>query len=85
VEFLDNGECIRFEAIDAWLSKLRAILSWFEHQTSFHFYSSSVLLIYDAKGSGSVSHLLLLLLLALGAAVKSAYRATTQHFTKLYM
>lgn len=51
VEFLDNGENIRFEAIDAWLPKLRAILSWFESQTSFHFYSSSVLLIYDAKGS----------------------------------
>jgi hypothetical protein len=53
VEFLDNGENIRFEAIDAWLPKLRAILSWFESQTSFHFYSSSVLLIYDAKGSGT--------------------------------
>lgn len=63
MEFLDSGECIHFEAVDAWLPKLHAILSWFEHQTSFHFYSSSVLLIYDAKSSRNVPPLLLLLLL----------------------
>jgi len=53
VEFLDNGDEIRFEIIEAWLPKLKAILCWFEHQTLFHFYSSSILLIYDAKGSAS--------------------------------
>jgi len=53
VEFLDNGDEIRFEIIEAWLPKLKAILCWFEHQTLFHFYSSSILLIYDAKGSGT--------------------------------
>jgi len=46
--FLDNGDGkIRFDVIPHWLPKLHAIRDWFENQTSFNFYSSSILLIYD--------------------------------------
>ncbi|KAL6058532.1 Guanylyl cyclase-activating protein 1 [Balamuthia mandrillaris] len=58
VQFLDNGKEVRFELIGPWLQKLRKIEKWFEHQKDFHFYSSSVLLIYDGKADrSSTQHL----------------------------
>ncbi|KAL6067969.1 Inositol hexakisphosphate kinase 1 [Balamuthia mandrillaris] len=47
VQFLDNGEGVRFDIIPRWLAKLYEIKQWFEEQTMFNFYSSSILLIYD--------------------------------------
>jgi len=80
VQFLDNGDGVRFPLILNWLAKMKRIEKWFEvcttallrasalaaryinrvyllfcvpsaikEQSLFHFYSSSILLIYEGS------------------------------------
>eukprot|EP00005_Dracoamoeba_jomungandri_P001168 CAMPEP_0174259474 /NCGR_PEP_ID=MMETSP0439-20130205/8290_1 /TAXON_ID=0 /ORGANISM="Stereomyxa ramosa, Strain Chinc5" /LENGTH=818 /DNA_ID=CAMNT_0015343371 /DNA_START=37 /DNA_END=2493 /DNA_ORIENTATION=- len=50
IEFLNDGNGnYRFDVIPYWLEKLYKIQEWFEEQTEFNFYSSSILLLYDGS------------------------------------
>jgi len=46
-EYIENGIRIRYEVYEQFLPQLEKIRNWFETQTSYHFYGSSILFIYD--------------------------------------
>ena len=52
-EFLFNGEYSRYDVIEPFLKQLRDLLHIMEHQSSYRFYNTSLLLIYEGDGSGS--------------------------------
>ncbi|KAL3877362.1 hypothetical protein ACJMK2_035084 [Sinanodonta woodiana] len=45
--FFNLKQCLRRDAIQVLLEKLREIESWFSSQTMFSFYASSLLLVYE--------------------------------------
>uniref|UniRef100_A0A096LWD6 Kinase n=1 Tax=Poecilia formosa TaxID=48698 RepID=A0A096LWD6_POEFO len=50
-QFLDNGKYLRRDLFEPMLNKLRSLKVVLERQASYRFYSSSLLIIYDGKGS----------------------------------
>ncbi|XP_041124348.1 inositol polyphosphate multikinase-like isoform X2 [Polyodon spathula] len=46
-KFFFNGNSIRKDAIAAGIQKVQKILQWFESQSQFHFYASSLLFVYE--------------------------------------
>ncbi len=49
-DFLFDGQRLRFEVIPHLLSQLRQVQTWLSSQEHFEFYSSSLLVVYDADG-----------------------------------
>jgi hypothetical protein len=49
VAFIDNGKTIRTGIYKKALEKLNKIKEWFEEQTMYCFYASSILIIYDGE------------------------------------
>jgi hypothetical protein len=49
VAFIDNGKKIRTEVYKKALEKLNQIKQWFEEQTTYCFYASSILILYDGE------------------------------------
>lgn len=50
-EYLHDGTRVRTELIPPLLDRLREIESWFESQSDFRFYGSSLLFVYDSSSS----------------------------------
>ncbi|XP_004389877.1 inositol hexakisphosphate kinase 3 [Trichechus manatus latirostris] len=48
-QFLHNGTCLRTELLEPILRQLRALLLVIRSQSSYRFYSSSLLIIYDGQ------------------------------------
>ncbi|XP_019516357.1 PREDICTED: inositol hexakisphosphate kinase 3 isoform X2 [Hipposideros armiger] len=48
-QFLHNGTCLRTELLEPIQRQLRALLSVIRSQSSYRFYSSSLLIIYDGQ------------------------------------
>ncbi|XP_067285344.1 inositol polyphosphate multikinase isoform X2 [Pseudorasbora parva] len=46
-KFFYNGDILRKDAITASILKVQKILQWFEGQSRFHFYASSLLFVYE--------------------------------------
>lgn len=49
--FFQNGSCLRRRILMAVISKLERLLAWMKSQVKYHFFCSSILIVYD----GSVS------------------------------
>jgi len=47
LEFFHNGERIRVDVITYYINRLIILFNWMKEQTSFRFYSSSLLFVYD--------------------------------------
>lgn len=45
--FVQNGVTIRYDVIKAMIPELQKIADWFAQETSFKFYGSSILFVYD--------------------------------------
>ena len=52
-EYLHNGDRLRVEVIPPLLEKLLALRDWFEGQSEYRFYGSSLLFIYEGGGGGA--------------------------------
>jgi len=50
LDFLSDGQQVRWECIPALLLQLRDMQTWLRQQRRFEFYSSSLLIVYDADG-----------------------------------
>ncbi|KAL2078368.1 hypothetical protein ACEWY4_026053 [Coilia grayii] len=48
-KFFHNGERLRKDAVVASIVKVQEILRWFEEQSRFHFYASSLLFVYESS------------------------------------
>ncbi|XP_053884564.1 inositol hexakisphosphate kinase 3 isoform X1 [Malaclemys terrapin pileata] len=48
-QFLHNGNCLRTDLLAPIVSQLKALLSVIKNQSSYRFYSSSLLIIYDGQ------------------------------------
>ncbi|XP_050980478.1 inositol polyphosphate multikinase [Labeo rohita] len=58
-KFFYNGDILRKDAITASILKVQKILQWFEDQSRFNFYASSLLFVYEGVCAPSlVSHTL---------------------------
>lgn len=58
--FLHNGRALRTDAVDGFCEQLDGLIACFEQQTAYHFYSSSLLMIYDGhEGEGARSKAML--------------------------
>jgi hypothetical protein len=49
--FIQNGVAIRYDVIKAIIPELKKVADWFSTQTSFKFYGSSILFIYDGAST----------------------------------
>ncbi|XP_036402870.1 inositol polyphosphate multikinase-like [Megalops cyprinoides] len=54
-KFFHNGSTLRKDAISASIQRVREILRWFEGQSQFHFYASSLLFVYEGSPSGKTN------------------------------
>ncbi|KAK7123039.1 hypothetical protein R3I94_019978 [Phoxinus phoxinus] len=52
-KFFCNGDILRKDAITASILKVQKILQWFEGQSRFHFYASSLLFVYEGVCAAS--------------------------------
>ena len=50
--FLFNGEVFRYDVIEPFLTRLGELLNVMENQSTYHFYNSSLLLIYEGDRNG---------------------------------
>ena len=50
--FLHNGRHLRTDVIAGFCEQLDGLIACFEHQTAYHFYSTSLLMIYDGHEGG---------------------------------
>jgi len=46
-EFIENGETLRYDVIEAFMPLLHEVLIWFQSQNYYRFYGSSLLFVYD--------------------------------------
>ena len=53
--FFCNGALVRVDVIFVVIQKLQTILRWMKRQTKYHFYCSSLLIIYEGMMSSSLS------------------------------
>ncbi|TRY59237.1 hypothetical protein DNTS_022148 [Danionella cerebrum] len=54
-KFFYNGKILRKDAITASILKVQKILQWFEGQSRFHFYASSLLFVYEGICASSAA------------------------------
>ncbi|XP_051529724.1 inositol polyphosphate multikinase-like isoform X1 [Myxocyprinus asiaticus] len=59
-KFFFNGDILRKDAITASILKVRKILQWFESQSQFNFYASSLLFVYEGICTPSLGYQTLL-------------------------
>lgn len=58
--FLHNGRALRTDVIVQFLEELEGLIACFEKQTAYHFYSTSLLLVYDGhEGEGAGTEVVL--------------------------
>ncbi|CAM9148697.1 unnamed protein product, partial [Discosporangium mesarthrocarpum] len=55
VRFFHDGQRLRQKRIICALRKLKAMLAWFRHQDTYLFYSTSILMMYDADAAATPS------------------------------
>eukprot|EP01080_Neovahlkampfia_damariscottae_P002638 gene2638-3835_t len=53
ITFIDNGKMIRYNIYKIAIEKLNKIKEWFEKQTKYQFYASSILIIYDGDNDSN--------------------------------
>jgi len=54
--FFNNGRCIRRDVIAVVIAKLDALLRWFTCQVNYHFYCSSILIVFEASECTGLWH-----------------------------
>eukprot|EP01129_Flabellula_baltica_P001127 TRINITY_DN1103_c0_g1_i1.p1 TRINITY_DN1103_c0_g1~~TRINITY_DN1103_c0_g1_i1.p1 ORF type:complete len:518 (-),score=112.17 TRINITY_DN1103_c0_g1_i1:41-1594(-) len=56
-EFIENGETLRYEILEAFIEPLNRVLEWFQTQSHYKFYGSSLLFVYDGASETPVVNL----------------------------